>query len=295
MQMYHLLWNRPQGPQHVVFTHMKISIVTISFNQGAFLKECIDSVAAQDYDEFEHIVVDAGSVDGSISIINDNRKNFSHLVLGPDRGPADGLNKGFALATGDIFGYINADDILLPRALSKVANCFAERNQTDVLQGHSYRIGKDGRYIRKLYSSLFSPYRFAVGAARVLQPSTFFRAEIFRKTGGFNISNRTCWDSELMLALHSAGGHFQVVNLYLAGFRVHDRSITGTGRLQDEYIQDRERLQKEAIGRPVGRRDVIAGRAHRIYDLASNPKIIAQAISHKLRKALPCQSDTNGA
>ena len=93
---------------------MKISIVTVSFNQADYLEQAIRSVVEQDYSDIEYIVVDAGSTDGSREIIE--RDRIATVVFEPDREPADGLNKGFARATGDIFGYINADDAYLPGA-----------------------------------------------------------------------------------------------------------------------------------------------------------------------------------
>ena len=93
---------------------MKLSIVTISFNQADYLEEAMVSILEQDYDDIEYIIVDAGSTDGSRDIIERYRDRIAVVVLEPDEGPADGLNKGFARASGDIYGYLNADDAFLP-------------------------------------------------------------------------------------------------------------------------------------------------------------------------------------
>src|SRR6202171_6644991 len=95
----------------------RVSIVTISFNQAPFLERAIRSVVEQDYPDIEYIVVDPGSTDGSRDIIERYRSRISQVIYEPDHGPADGLNKGFASATGDIFGSINADDAFLPGAV----------------------------------------------------------------------------------------------------------------------------------------------------------------------------------
>ena len=92
---------------------MKISIVTLSFNQRAYLQEAMDSVLSQDYPNLEYIVVDPGSSDGSRETDQQLWPDRSH-IFEPDRGAADGLNKGFARATGDVFGFLNADDLLFP-------------------------------------------------------------------------------------------------------------------------------------------------------------------------------------
>ena len=96
---------------------MKVSVVTVSFNQARFLERAIRSVLGQDYDDIEYIVVDPGSTDGSRAIVERWRDRIDRIILEPDRGPPDGLNKGFAAATGEIFAYLNADDALLPGAV----------------------------------------------------------------------------------------------------------------------------------------------------------------------------------
>src|SRR5450432_3341584 len=97
---------------------LKVSIVTISFNQAAYLEEAIRSVLDQDHPLVEYIVVDPGSTDGSRDIIERYRGRIAKVLYEPDQGPADGLNHGFAHATGDVFACLNADDLLLPRAVS---------------------------------------------------------------------------------------------------------------------------------------------------------------------------------
>jgi len=93
---------------------MKFSIVTISYNQAQFLEKAILSVLNQEGVGLEYIVVDPGSTDGSREIIERYRDRFGHVVFEKDHGPADGLNKGFQYATGDVYGYLNSDDVLLP-------------------------------------------------------------------------------------------------------------------------------------------------------------------------------------
>ncbi len=92
---------------------MKISIVTLSFNQKQFLEEALQSVLGQKYPELEYIVVDPGSTDGSREMLDLYKGQLTELILEPDRGAADGLNKGFSRSTGDVLGFLNADDLLL--------------------------------------------------------------------------------------------------------------------------------------------------------------------------------------
>src|SRR2546423_8904578 len=112
---------------------MNLGIVTISFNQAAYLTEAIESVQLADPERMEYVVVDAGSSDGSRAIINRNRRRFSRIIFAPDDGPADGLNKGFAATTAEILGYLNSDDRFAPGALDFVLAYFEAHPRIDVL------------------------------------------------------------------------------------------------------------------------------------------------------------------
>src|SRR5680860_664862 len=176
----------------------KISIVTISFNQARFLRACIDSVLSQDYENVEYIIVDAGSTDGSRSIIESYGDRLVSLFE-KDDGPADGLNKGFAIATGEVLGFVNADDMLLPGALACVARGFASKPNADIIAGCGYFIDANGRRQRRIIPSKFTPWLHAHRALAVFQQGTFFRRTSFERVNGFNSANRIAWDGELFL------------------------------------------------------------------------------------------------
>jgi glycosyltransferase involved in cell wall biosynthesis len=213
---------------------MKISIVTISYNQVRFLEQAMNSVLAQDWPNIEYIVVDAGSTDGSRDLIQKYHKYVDQIIFEPDDGPAAGLNKGFHVATGEIMGFLNSDDLLLPGALATVAQRFAQDPDIDVISGHALIVDKQGCVVRKSYSDRFSLQRFAYGACVVLQPSTFFRRRIYEMTGGFNQDNHVSWDGELFLDMGLKGGHFAVINTFLSAFRVHADSLTGSKKLEEK-------------------------------------------------------------
>ena len=119
---------------------MKFSILTVSFNQAKFLEEAIRSVVDQDYPDIEYIVVDPGSTDGSREIIERYRDRIAKIIFEPDRGSAEGLNRGFAAATGDVYGFINSDDVLMPGALARVAGYFRAEPDADIVMGHEWII-----------------------------------------------------------------------------------------------------------------------------------------------------------
>ena len=223
---------------------MKISIVTISFNQAAYLDECIQSVAEQTHGELQYIVVDPGSTDGSREIIREQSEAIDLAVLEPDSGPADGLNKGFARADGEVLGYLNADDRFAPGALAIVDDYFRSHPDVDVLCGAIRLIDERGRASpRKRTSDLFNLARYAAGVCNVNQQATFFRREAFQRAGGFNPENRIAWDGELLVDMALAGCRFATIAKVLGDFRVYAESITGSGLHRQRQLEDLARLR----------------------------------------------------
>jgi glycosyltransferase involved in cell wall biosynthesis len=222
---------------------MKFSIITISYNQGKYLRECIESVLNQQDDaDIEYIVVDPGSNDESKEIINSYKQIIKVFEL--DKGPADGLNKGFQLATGDYFGCINADDYLLPGAINKIEKEI-RRSGASFITGKGYIKSLNQNYrtivpTKLTLSSLL--YRYS----GMFQPSTFFSRDLFKKTGGFNCNNSTCWDYEFFLDLLAKNNiQHHIFDEAIAVFRLHPSSITGSGRLKEIFKSDVDRIFKK--------------------------------------------------
>lgn len=256
---------------------MKISVVTISFNQAQFLRQCIDSVLNQDYADIEYIVVDPGSTDGSRKII-DLYGDRVIRVYENDSGPADGLNKGFALATGDIFCYLNSDDTFLPDAFSKVSNYFGTHSDADVICGHGHIIDGNSYIKRDGFSDGFNLKAAAYGAALAIQPSTFIRQGVFKKAGGFNISNCSNWDGELLIDMALAGARIKVINEFLSCYRVHCESITGTGRLADAHAVHSRKMFEKIMGRTFAGWDVWWQRFFRLRKHLVNPRATIERV-----------------
>lgn len=227
---------------------MKISVVTISYNQAEFLRECIDSVLSQNFNDLEYIVVDPGSTDSSREII-DSYGDQIVRVYDKDKGPADGLNKGFACATGDIFYFLNSDDELLPDTFHKVAKFLTDNPNVDVVSGCGYFTNTEGKRLRRIVPSKLTPWLYVHGGVSIFQQGTFFRASFYKRVGGFNIENKTCWDGELFLDMGLAGAKFATIGDDLAHFRLHEGGITGSGRLEQQYKKDTLRLFVKGTGR----------------------------------------------
>ena len=231
---------------------MKFSIVTISFNQSKFIDQAIRSVIGQDYSSIEYIVVDPGSTDGSREIVERYHTNINKVIFEPDKGPGHGLNKGFAQSSGDIYGYINADDYYEPGTFEHVFRLFKNNSDIDVVCGAIRVIGKNGTArLRKRTSDCFDFKKFAAGAYTYCQQATFFRRSAFELTGGFNEKNKTCWDLELIIDMALSGSSFMTTNKVLGNFRIHECSITGSGKMAKQYILDCESIRNKIRAKGV--------------------------------------------
>ena len=226
---------------------MKISIVTISYNQKQYLKACMDSILTQTDCELEYIVVDAGSTDGSRELIESYGDRVIK-VFERDDGPADGLNKGFARATGDVYGFINSDDYLLPGALCAVTNFFISHDENVFVTGQGFTQKSSEQFVLVKPSKLTTSTMLHL-AAVVFQQSTFFPAKEFRAVAGFNSQNRTCWDYELFLNFLRCGLQHRVIEEKLAVFRLYDGSISGSGRLKNQYFKELDNIFLTCTGR----------------------------------------------
>ena len=247
---------------------MKVSVVTISFNQVGFLERAMKSVLDQDYDDVEYIVVDPGSTDGSRDIIDRYRSQLDTVILDPDEGPADGLNKGFAAATGHVFCYLNSDDELLPGAIRQAVQAFENNSAADVITGNGYMVDEDGIVLRRFYSDRFTPWRFVHGGAVVIQQSTFIKRSAFLDVGGFNSDNPIWWDAELLLDLGLAGKKIIPVRGFWSLFRIHRQSISGQKGDSTEAAHSLDVKRRATHERLYGK---VMGRA---LDWRAKPRIV---------------------
>jgi cellulose synthase/poly-beta-1,6-N-acetylglucosamine synthase-like glycosyltransferase len=230
----------------------RISIVIPSLNQGEYLDQAIQSVLDQSEQGSELIVMDGGSTDGSVAAIRKHAARIAHWVSAPDAGPAAALNAGFSVATGDILGFLNADDFYLPGAFTQVADAFAQSPGIDVCAGHGYFASASGELGAPMVSDRWNLTHFKYGACVLLQPATFFRRAAFDRAGGFPETGRVCWDMELWARLARSGARFHTLDAFLAGFRLHEKSITGAAELQKRRRLDARAVMAEMRGRPEG-------------------------------------------
>ncbi|MDX9750456.1 MAG: glycosyltransferase family 2 protein [Flavobacteriales bacterium] len=215
---------------------MRISIITPSYQQAPFLEECIRSVQGQEGAEVEHIVVDGGSTDGSKAVIERHAHGIAWWCSEPDGGQSDALNKGLARATGDVFGWINSDDLLLPGALGRVADAFAARPDLVVYGGQRIIRGDGPDRIHPLDDPA-DPERLYV-APVINQQSTFYRMDAVRAVGGVDPALDHVMDHDLWLRvlLRFGTGQVRLEPGPLAVFRVHAsmKSLTAKSAFRNE-------------------------------------------------------------
>ena len=218
---------------------LNMSVVTISFNCGDYLRNCVESVLDTKVSGLEYIVWDNCSTDASTAFLHSLSDARLKFISRPDLGPADALNSAFQLVSGDIFGYLNCDDIYLPGTVDKVLDFFTRNEAVDVLVGSGYVIDAKGRRQAMFIPRKISTPLLTFDATAIFQPAIFYRRSILPETP-FNSSNRTCWDAELLLNLsRQSDVTFARDPTFLAAFRIHPTSISGSGRLSEMYENDR--------------------------------------------------------
>jgi glycosyltransferase involved in cell wall biosynthesis len=207
-------------------TRPLVSIVTPSYNQGAFLEETIRSVLEQDYQPIEYLVVDGGSTDGSIEIVRRYEDRLAWWTSEPDRGQAHAINKGFARTTGAYMGFLNSDDTLLPGAVTRLVG--ALEHEPDALVAFGDALLVDERLgttrLRRPGAWGVEPMTLRAGGT-VVQPSSLWRRRAWELAGPFDASYHF-WFEVLFFLEVACSGSATYVPEPLATYRLHDHSKT---------------------------------------------------------------------
>ncbi|MBI3796450.1 MAG: glycosyltransferase [Deltaproteobacteria bacterium] len=231
----------------------RISLVTPSFNQGRYIAETIDSVVGQNYPNLEHLVMDGGSSDDTLGIL----KRYPHLtvVSEPDRGQADAINKGFRRATGEIWGFLNSDDTLLPGALQRIAQEINPQHGRHVIMGRCRFIDESGRFIGIEHPSQFTHHRRVLEVWKgytIPQPATFWTPDVWRNCGPLAENLPFAWIDYDLFCRFSQRYRFCFVDQVLATYRLHTASKTGAlteAQRREESIQ----ISRHYWGKPWSR------------------------------------------
>lgn len=177
----------------------KITVVTPSYNQGQYLEATLQSVLSQGYQNLEYIVIDGGSTDESLEIIQRYAEHLAYWVSEPDGGQTNALIKGFAQATGDILCWLCSDDLLEPWTLQEVAQFFQENPQAQVVYGDTTWVDMENQPLKNRKELPFNRFIFLYEHNFIPQPSTFWRRELYEKVGGLNPEFDVAMDGDLWI------------------------------------------------------------------------------------------------
>jgi len=230
----------------------RISIVTPSYNQGKFLEETIRSVIEQNYPNLELIVIDGGSTDDSVEVIERYEEHLTYWVSEKDNGQAHAIQKGLERATGDIFAWQNSDDRYLPGTLAYVTTIFQGNPQVDILFGGWNFIDERGGYISTRELKRFTVGKLRAGLLVPPQPAAFFRTSVIRRVGGLDSSRRHVMDYDLYVKIARDDNVF-VTSRTLGEFRIHSGSKT----IAEKEIQRQElrRTRNDLLGKRASLED----------------------------------------
>lgn len=179
---------------------MKVSIITAVYNGGYTIKDCIRSVLSQTYPGIEHIIIDGGSTDDTLHVMQAYAGKIAKIVSEPDKGLYDALNKGIDLASGDVIGFLHSDDFYAhDRVVKRVVDVF-EKEDVDSCYGDLQYVYKNhtDRVVRHWRSSMYHQGKFKHGWMPP-HPTFFVKREIYKKYGSFNTDFRIAADYELVL------------------------------------------------------------------------------------------------
>ena len=222
-----------------------ISIVTPSLNQASFIGEALQSVQSQSYANWEHLVMDGMSTDGTVDLLRDMALKREHRKLSwvseSDRGQSDALNKGFRRATGDIIGWLNSDDRYRAGCFEHIVKAFEENPSVDIVYGDYLIVDESGNPFQIRREIEFS--KFILLYHRVLYiptTATFFRRRIFDENNWLEANLQYAMDLEFFIRLSARGYRFKHIPQLLADFRIQPNSKTCSS-------PDRQRMEHQQI------------------------------------------------
>jgi glycosyltransferase involved in cell wall biosynthesis len=213
--------------------NLKFSIVTATLNRRDYLPRCIEGVAAQSYPEKEHLIIDGGSTDGTLELLESYTQKYPHIkwISEPDTGISSALNKGLALASGEIIGVNGDDDFYLPATFEIVAREFEHNSSVGVVAGHCDCIRNDDSlfYTSKAgfttRRELIQHWRTWGTTTFLPAPSTFIRREVVAAVGGFDEADKYAMDYHHWIKI-TERFDVKIIDRVLARFRYDEGTVT---------------------------------------------------------------------
>jgi GT2 family glycosyltransferase len=258
-------------------TWPRITVVTPSFNQAAYLEETVRSVLLQGYPNLEYIVMDGGSTDGSVEIIEKYSPWIAYWQSCPDGGQASAINAGWRRAGGELLTWLNSDDILMPRSLEAAACVLLAREApAEMVYGDVILIDETSAHIRVRKAQHFHTYDVLVRAVNPApQPGFLMRRSVFERVGPLDEALHFAMDFDYWVRMALEGVRPRYIRQSLAGFRQHPASKTSTQHLT--RIRDRYRIAEKVVNHPHLPPDI---RAH-LVELEAHVELNAAYIAYR--------------
>ena len=217
---------------------MKLSIITPSFNQAAYLEETIQSVLSQTGVDLEYIIIDGASTDGGTDIIQKYADRLAYWVSEPDQGQTDAINKGFARATGDVLAWLNSDDTYEPCALAEAAAYLDAHPEVGLVYGDANYIDQNSHVIGKFPAAQTNYPLLRQGYVHVPQQAAFFRAKLWQQVGPLDPSFFFAMDYDLWVRLAKVSQITYLPRMW-ANFRLHAdaKTINADDRCWPEMLR----------------------------------------------------------
>lgn len=229
---------------------MKISIITVVWNNIFTIEDAIDSVLSQSYKNIEYIVIDGASNDGTIEVIERYGNKITTFVSEPDKGIYDGLNKGLSLATGDIVAFLHSDDIYASHTIiEEVANVFISDNSVDGVYGDLvYTPKRDTDKVLRYWKSKNFDIKLLKQGWMPAHPTLFLKRDVYEKFGKFDLDFKIAGDYDFMLRVLSAGIKVKYLEKVLYKMRVGGESNKSLKNIILKSKEDLKALKKNNIG-----------------------------------------------
>lgn len=210
-----------------------ISIITAVYNGADYIEENILSIKNQNYPNIEHIIIDGGSTDGTVDIIKKYHNTYNlKWISEKDAGVYDAFNKGFRMATGEIYAWLDGDNYFQIGIIKKVVDILKENDEIDIVHGDVEIVSNNGKHIR-VYRAPNVSFKNALlknTGAIPLQPSAFLRREVYREIGEFNVNYRIAADYEFWLRVLKNNPRIYCLHIIFGSYRRGNEAVSQSFR-----------------------------------------------------------------
>lgn len=233
----------------------RVTIVTPSFQQGAYIGATIESVLGQTFQDIQYLVIDGGSSDETLNVLRGIRDTRLSWTSEADRGQSHAINKGMEKARGEFLSYLNSDDLLMPESVAEVVEFFNMNPDVDLITRDCLVIDENGRTTGVQYGGPIDVKALLTGASTPQQPGTFWRRSVLEQVGLFDEDRHYVMDYDFWVRVALAGFKGQYIPGIGAAFRIHSTSKSGIG---NGFLQDKRAVFAKVFSRPDLPNEVLA-------------------------------------